>query len=275
MGWHCSLIQVIEKETAATCGTSAAASRTSSGTPHASGSAAARSRVVLLDGAKEVARVKVNDNLHPRGRVGLRTWWSAYRFKNIRVTAPDGRTLWEGPPAIESPRPVGPAAPKNPYREGWVSLFNGKDLSGWTAFRGDDEIAPEEIFFVDRNELACFPGNRGRLATQAAYSNFVLSLDYHIGPGEVAGLIFLTVPAQGVHWKRFECQIYGEQPNDAYGCGDIYSRQGSAEQAPGSLEGREFLRPDAARRSERWWVEYLRDPQRGPEVHRPTQRGRR
>ena len=145
----------------------------------------------LLDGAKEVAHVKVVVNgLHPRGRVGLRTWWSAYRFKNIRVTAPDGRTLWEGPPAIESPRPVGPAAPENPYREGWVSLFNGKDLSGWTAFRGDDEIAPEEIFFVDRNELACFPGNSGRLATPAAYSNFILSLDYHIGPGEDAGLDF-------------------------------------------------------------------------------------
>jgi 3-keto-disaccharide hydrolase len=184
----------------------------------------------------------VVNGLRPRGRVGLRTWWSAYRFRNIKVTAPDGETLWEGPPAIESPRPVGPAAPENPYRQGWVSLFNGKDLSGWTALRGNDEIAPEKIFFVDRNELASFPGNRGRLATQAAYSNFILSLDYHIGGGEDAGLVFLTVPAQGVKRKSFECQICGEQPNDPHGCGDIYAVKGllSRPQAP-SQDGGFFV----------------------------------
>jgi len=212
---------------------------------------------ILLDGAKEVVHLKVDDNVHPRGRVGLRTHCSAYRFKNIRVTAPDGKTLWEGPPAIESLRPVGPAAPKNPYREGWVSLFNGKDLSGWTAFRGNDEIAPEEIFFVDRNELACFPGNWGRLATQAAYSNFVLSLDYHIGPGEDAGLTFLTVPAQGVERKVFECQICGEQSNDAYGCGDIYSDKGllSRPQAP-SKDGNFFGRTRRAELTDGGWNTY-------------------
>jgi hypothetical protein len=41
---------------------------------------------------------------HPTGRVGLFTANSAYRFKNIKVTAPDGKILWEMPPAIgESP----------------------------------------------------------------------------------------------------------------------------------------------------------------------------
>jgi len=212
----------------------------------------------LLDGAKEIARVEVNDNRHPRGRVGLRTWYSAYRFKNIRVTAPDGKTLWEGPPAIESPRPAGPPAPKNPYPEGWVSLFNGKDLSGWTAFRGDDEIAPEEIFFVDRSELACFPGNWGRLSTQAAYSNFVLSLDFHIGPGEDAGLVFQTVPAQGVERKHFVCHIFGEQPNDAYGCGDIIDSDNGLlgrPQAP-SQDGGFFGRTRRADLTDGGWNSY-------------------
>ena len=64
----------------------------------------------LSDGDSEVVHLKVDDSRYPRGRVGLRTWeGTAYRFKSIRVTAPDGRTLWEGPPAIESPKPAGPA----------------------------------------------------------------------------------------------------------------------------------------------------------------------
>jgi hypothetical protein len=61
---------------------------------------------ILRDGENEAVHLKVDDARHPRGRVGLRTWeGSAYRFKNIRVTAPDGRMLWEGPPAIESSKP--------------------------------------------------------------------------------------------------------------------------------------------------------------------------
>jgi hypothetical protein len=43
---------------------------------------------------------EVEDNRHPAGRVGLRTCCSAVRFRNIRVTAPDGTVLWEGPPDL-------------------------------------------------------------------------------------------------------------------------------------------------------------------------------
>ena len=68
--------------------------------------------------------------------MGLGTW-SAYRFKNIRVTSPDGRTLWDGPPALDSSKPTDMArsAETQPLKveaaEGWVSLFNGKNLAGW------------------------------------------------------------------------------------------------------------------------------------------------
>jgi hypothetical protein len=37
---------------------------------------------------------------HPAGCVGLRTWASHYRFRNIKVTAPDGKVLLEGLPDL-------------------------------------------------------------------------------------------------------------------------------------------------------------------------------
>ena len=45
------------------------------------------------------------DEHHPRGRVGLQTFGSAFRFKNIKVTSPDGKVLWEGLPAVASATP--------------------------------------------------------------------------------------------------------------------------------------------------------------------------
>jgi eukaryotic-like serine/threonine-protein kinase len=49
----------------------------------------------------------LTDRDHLRGAVGFRTWETKVRFRNIRVTAPDGKVLWEGVPeldAIESER---------------------------------------------------------------------------------------------------------------------------------------------------------------------------
>jgi transposase len=56
------------------------------------------------DMGNELVNLAADDDLHPRGQVQLATESSSYRFKNIKVTDPDGKTLWEMPPAIgESP----------------------------------------------------------------------------------------------------------------------------------------------------------------------------
>jgi eukaryotic-like serine/threonine-protein kinase len=51
-------------------------------------------------GENEVVHLEADDDRHPSGQVGLSTENSACRFKNIKVTDPDGKVLWEGPPAI-------------------------------------------------------------------------------------------------------------------------------------------------------------------------------
>jgi serine/threonine protein kinase len=55
----------------------------------------------------------------PHERLGLTTWASAYRFRNIVVKAPDGTVLLEGLPDLDTPRLA------------QVALLNGKDLDGW------------------------------------------------------------------------------------------------------------------------------------------------
>jgi len=47
------------------------------------------------------------DNVYSTGRVGLQTWGTAVRFRNLKVTAPDGTTLWEGLPELEFRPPGG------------------------------------------------------------------------------------------------------------------------------------------------------------------------
>ncbi len=181
----------------------------------------------LHDGSTEVARVAVHDTSRPGGRVGLRTWYSAYRFKNIKVTAPDGTVLWQGPPRIASLRPARLASTEaNLYRSGWISLFNGTDLAGWSAFFRDEDIKPDQLFYVDQHELVSFPGKYARLSTQSAYSQFLLSFDYYIARGDDAGLSFMPALPDGTRGLGFECQIRGEEPNDAHGCGDLYGAPG-------------------------------------------------
>lgn len=58
--------------------------------------------------------------------------------------------------------------------EGYSSLFNGKDLSGW-------KIHGTEKWYVDEGELVCESGpdrKYGYLSTVKAYKNFILDLDF-------------------------------------------------------------------------------------------------
>jgi len=42
------------------------------------------------------------DQIRLRGAVGFRIWATKVRFRNIRVTAPDGKVLWEGVPTLDA-----------------------------------------------------------------------------------------------------------------------------------------------------------------------------
>jgi hypothetical protein len=105
-----------------------------------------------------------------------------------------------------------------------ASLFNGKDLTGWT-----DAAADKSRFFVDEGELRVLNG-RGQLETTASYGDFVLQLECKShAEGLNSGIFFRCIP--GDQMMGYESQIQNamkdgdpNQPADC-GTGGIFRRQ--------------------------------------------------
>ena len=71
------------------------------------------------------------DCKYPRGGIGLGTYGSSVRWKDIKVTAPDGKVLWDGLPELSAQEPKANGKDRQGKDKGFVPLFNGKDLNGW------------------------------------------------------------------------------------------------------------------------------------------------
>ena len=69
-------------------------------------------------------------------------------------------------------------------REGFVLLFNGKDLDGWT---GETGGAEQHNYYVEDGKIIC-PKKGIRLVTKEQYKNFVLRLEYKLEPGGNNGI---------------------------------------------------------------------------------------
>jgi 3-keto-disaccharide hydrolase len=90
--------------------------------------------------------------------------------------------------------------------DGFVSLFNGKDLSGWTG-----DVAGYD---VEDGTMVCKPG--GNIFTENAYSNFVLRFEFKFTPGANNGLGIRAASGSGnVSYQAMELQIL-ENTADKY-----------------------------------------------------------
>ena len=137
----------------------------------------------------------------PQGCVGF---WAhrngVVRFRNVKVTAPNGAVLWEGLPDLSLPAQVSgvpetppespeespdsneppPDAPKadlsrtSDSDDGFAPLFNGKDLKGWI----DAVDSFEVVYGVISRQAVC---NTGNLLTKDTYGNCVGPLRSEFG----------------------------------------------------------------------------------------------
>jgi serine/threonine protein kinase len=180
--------------------------------------------------ATETRVFDFSDEGHPRGRVGLRTFGSAFRFKNIKVTAPDGRVLWDGVPAVASVIEPGPAKladhtkPSAPGPDGFGQLFKGIDLTGWKTHpqqRGNWHV--ENGILVGSGPLPI-----SHLYTiRGDYKDFHLRAQVRIGDVGNGGLYFRSPfgPSWPANDRRFpagyEAQIYSK-PGDRNFTGSLF-----------------------------------------------------
>ena len=84
--------------------------------------------------------------------------------------------------------------------EGFVPLFNGKDLSGWKHFAGKGEV-----WSASGGRIVCSGKGGGWLGTDRDYDNFVLRLDYKLAPAGNSG-VYIRAPQTG-HISRAGMEI--------------------------------------------------------------------
>ena len=98
-----------------------------------------------------------------------------------------------------------------------VSLFNGKDLSGW-------KINGTEKWFVDNGDLVCESGPDklyGYLSTNKSYKNFELTLEFKQEANGNSGVFFRS-SIDGVKISGWQCEV---APIDHH-TGGIYESYG-------------------------------------------------
>jgi hypothetical protein len=105
------------------------------------------------------------------------------------------------------------------------SIFNGKDLTGWTVFPGE-----RSVFSVTPKGELNVKNGRGQLESQGQYGDFTLQLEVFVnGKSLNSGVFFRSIPGQ--FWNGYESQIQNgfkegdrTKPVDC-GTGGFYRRQ--------------------------------------------------
>jgi hypothetical protein len=155
--------------------------------------------------------------LFPQGNIQLQTHGGEIRWRNIFV-----REI----PAEEANKLL------QQVEEGFVSLFNGRDLSGWQGAVDNYEVLDGAI--------RCQPHKGGTLFTKEQYDNFVVRLEFRLPPAGNNGLA-IRYPGEGDPAYAGMCEL---QVLDSPGYpGQLDPRQvhGSAYGMVAAQEG--YLRP--------------------------------
>jgi 3-keto-disaccharide hydrolase len=135
------------------------------------------------------------------------------------------------------------ASASQPQQQGgWISLFNGKDLSGWKN-NGDEK------WVVEQGTILCesTANKYGYLTTEKTYRDFDLRLKFK---GEAAGNsgVFLRSRILGIdpqHGPDIEGMQVEVDPNVGKHTGGLYESGGRGWVAMPTAEGEQALKPGA------------------------------
>jgi len=157
--------------------------------------------------------------LWAKGPIQLQTHGGEIRWKNIGV-----REI----PAEEANKLL--ASHKD---EGFESVFNGKDFTGWGG--------PIDNYQVKDGVIMCKPGSGGTIYTRATYSDFIARLAYKLPPGGNNGLA-IRYPGSGdtAYVGMCELQVL-DDTHEKYKNLDARQVNGSAYGMAAAHRG--FLRP--------------------------------
>jgi len=95
------------------------------------------------------------------------------------------------------------------------SLFNGKDLKGWTIFVGDSSIKPENFFYVKDGVIETVGVPVGYLRTKKEYSNYRLHVEwrYPEKPNN-SGILLHTNGPDKIWVSHYQAQLKHQNAGD-------------------------------------------------------------
>ena len=119
------------------------------------------------------------------------------------------------------------------YQDGFESVFNGKDFTGWKG--------PTDNYMVEGGALKCKPNNGGTIYTEKEYSDFVATLEFKLPPGGNNGLA-IRYPGNGdtAYVGMCELQVLDSE-HEKYARLDARQYHGSAYGMAAATRG--YLRP--------------------------------
>jgi hypothetical protein len=105
---------------------------------------------------------------------------------------------------------------------GFVSLFNGKDLTGWTLVnkKGGGYIVKDGV-------IACEDKGGGNLLTEQEFSDFILKLEFKLPPGGNNGIGLRAPLAGDIAYSGIEIQVLDQDHEKYKGWLQDWQRTGS------------------------------------------------
>jgi hypothetical protein len=115
------------------------------------------------------------------------------------------------------------ANPREAGRRGATrSLFNGRDLEGWTFFLQDKAAKMEDVWTVADGVLRCKGTPIGYLRTKEDFTSFVLTLEWRFDPALPPGNsgVLLRMSGEDVVWPySIEAQLHSGNAGDIWNIG--------------------------------------------------------
>ncbi|MDD8026930.1 MAG: DUF1080 domain-containing protein [Acidobacteriota bacterium] len=155
---------------------------------------------VLLNGVLVVDDVLMENYwerdkpIYAAGQIELQSHSTPLAFKNIFI-----RRIIPGTTGLPAAAPSIGETPGEERAAGFVSLFNGRDLSGWTGDR--------EGYSVEDGVIAVKPDSGGNLYTEKDYADFVFRFEFKLTPGANNGIGIRTPPEGDAAYVGMEIQV--------------------------------------------------------------------